>query len=504
MRSTSGHSRLGARRNARILLGLVPVLLAFTPSTSAQDQPAGVWRGSYRHPQQGEVACELVLCVDGDKVTGGLRSTTLSFPLEGEWNDAVRTLTLTGYAERDAARVRLVVDRDSIEGSAVRGPMTVELKARRAGPAPATVPPEWVPVDLGAARPVTVDQRGLDRDVGEAVTRRIETELDAQHIVGLSAAFVLRGELADVRSFGWQDRARGVPATIRTSYRWASISKPLTAIAAMQLVELARLELDRDVRGYVPEFPEKPHTLTSRQLLCHQAGLVHYSNGEVIRTVRDYDVPHPFEDRVLSLDMFKESPLIAEPGTRYSYSTPGFVLLGAVVERAGGEAYRRQVEKRILQPLGMTTMQPDFEWVDIPQRTAGYTVAHGGRVYPSSGTDLVSWKLPSGGWTSSVADLGRFAAGIARGRLVSRETFEQMTTPQKTKDGKPTTYGLGFGVSDAGGVRTVSHSGSQDKTATYMLIEPGRQLAVCLMCNTEGTRLEPLANDLLALLREGS
>ena len=92
-------------------------------------------------------------------------------------------------------------------------------------------------------------------------------------------------------------------------FRWASISKSLTAVAAMQLWERGDLDLKREARRYVPEFPDKGTTIRVWHLLCHQGGIVHYTNGKVIQTKRNYPMAHPFENVIFALDTFRESPL---------------------------------------------------------------------------------------------------------------------------------------------------------------------------------------------------
>ncbi len=316
-------------------------------------------------------------------------------------------------------------------------------------------------------------------------------QAEKQELVGLAWAVVRKGEPLHRGTFGFADREKSRPVDDNTLFRWASISKPLTAIAAMQLVEGDRLDLDRNVREYVPEFPEKPQPINSLQLLAHQGGIVHYTNGPVIRTEVEYEVEHPFEDVILALDTFKESPLVAEPGTKYAYTTRGYILLGAVVQRAGGEPYWKQVKQRIAKPLGMQSLRPDYPWTRTPERARGYRRVLG-VIVPSTDTD-VSWKLPGGGFTSNVTDLARFAEGLLGEKLVQPKTRERMWTRQPLPEGKTSSYGLGFFVGKAHGQRLISHSGCQEATRTLMRLFPDRGTAVVLMSNCEYANLKPIA-----------
>ncbi len=347
----------------------------------------------------------------------------------------------------------------------------------------------WLRTDgtkIDAAAVAAPMARRVDECVGRAL---------AQHgLVGVAVAVVADGRLAHARGYGMADREAGVAVSpTATLFRWASISKPVTGVAAMQLVERNKLDLDADVRALVPEFPAKPYTVTARQLLTHQGGIVHYTNGPLVRTERTYDVEHPFADVVLALDLFKESPLLCEPGTKHNYTTHGFILLGAVVQRAGGAAFWAQVRERIAEPAGMTTFQPDYDWVAVEGRTQGYRRV-GDEIVRSADGD-VSWKLPGGGFTSSVVDLARFAQALLRGSLLEPETQAAMFAPQSTSAGRETAYGLGIGVGNVDGVPCVSHSGAQDKTRTMLFVFPSRQLAVAVMTNSEWADVIALARD---------
>ena len=346
--------------------------------------------------------------------------------------------------------------------------------------------------------------------LAKRVDEAMRDEMARQELVGLAVGVIQDGKITHLNGYGLADREQRVPVTRQTMFRWASISKSLTAVAAMQLWERGKLDLEREARRYVPEFPDKGAPIRVRHLLCHQGGIVHYSNGKVIRTKRDYPVAHPFENVIFALDDFKESPLVNAPGEKYSYSTRGYMLASAVVERAGGRKFADQVRDRIAKPLEMATLRPDYQWEDIPDRAVGYR-RHGSKVGVSTDTD-VSWKLGGGGFISNIDDLAKFAAGLLNHRLVKPATRQKMWTRQSTRDGKPTAYALGFShkhfregelhnwSASGTGTEIVGHSGSQEKTKTWMALLPGRKLGVVLMSNSEYANPRKLAARLLEVV----
>ncbi len=335
--------------------------------------------------------------------------------------------------------------------------------------------------------PVFAQDRPYARS--ERVDAKVRAEIVRQEVVGLAVVVIDDGAIAWTKGYGFADREKNVPVDPAvTQFRWASISKSVTAVAALQLVEKGLLDLDADIRTYVPEFPDKGAKITARDLLRHQGGIVHYSNGPVIRTEKTYSVSHPFAEVVVALDRFKDSPLVCAPGTKQSYSTHGYILLSAVVERAGKQRFADQVRGRIARPLGMNDFRPDYQWEEIPNRAAGYT-RQGGTIRrrPDAQIEDVSWKLGGGGFTSPATDLADFGVGLLGRKLVTEETERLMwtvTKPANPEGFKP--YGLGFFVIERpGGRKLVGHDGSQTKAKTALLLDPGAKKGIALMTNSE-------------------
>lgn len=330
----------------------------------------------------------------------------------------------------------------------------------------------------------------------DKIERAISTAMFQGRIPGLSAAIVTDRQLRWSNGYGMADLENFVPAKAVTVYRLGSISKPITATAVMQLVEQGKLDLDAPVQKYCPAFPTKRWPMTSRELLGHLGGVRHYDQKEEAAEYTSH-----FTSVADGLAVFKDDPLLAEPGTEFRYSSFGYNLLGCVVEGASGEPFAAYLHEHIFVPAGMDHIQPDDVFQIIPNRARGYALRADGLVRNSDLMDS-SYKIPSGGLSSTVIDLARFAIAIQSGVLLKPETVSQMFTSQKTRDGKATGYGLGWGIEDNAGVKAVGHSGGQSGTSTDLLMRPGIGLVVVVMCNLEGAHVSALARAIAEIMLE--
>ena len=199
-----------------------------------------------------------------------------------------------------------------------------------------------------------------------------------------------------------------------------------------------------------PSFPSKRRS--SRRGSC-SAIKEEYAITPTARscpTKRTYTEAHPFESVILAIDEFKDSPLIAPPGERFAYSTHGYVLLSAVVERAGKQPFAEQVSERICRPLGLASLQPDYQWIEIPHRAVGY-IKREKAIERSTDTD-VSWKLGGGGYISNIDDLALWCAALARGESAQAGNLGAGEHSASKRSGSEprSTYGLGFQVKRVG------------------------------------------------------
>lgn len=313
-----------------------------------------------------------------------------------------------------------------------------------------------------------------------------------QNIPGFSAAVLVDNQLSFSQGYGLAEMENSVPATPTTVYRIASVSKPITAVAAMQLVEKGKLDLDAPIQKYCPAYPEKPWKITARHLLGHLSGIRHYKADENFNSTRH------FASITESLDAFKNDPLLQEPGTKFTYTTYGYVVLGCVVEGASGMKYADYVREHIFRPAGMERTRVDDVYAIIPNRAGGYARLKSGEVRNAELADT-SNKIPGGGLVSTAGDIARFALALQTGVLLKRETFGQMLAPMKTSDGKESPY-FGWFIRERNGAKVLTHGGSQQGTSTQLFIAPDKGFALALMANMEDVNQGELAAQIVAIL----
>jgi serine beta-lactamase-like protein LACTB, mitochondrial len=282
-----------------------------------------------------------------------------------------------------------------------------------------------------------------------AIEQVITKFMAAHQVPAVSAAVVENGEYAWSAGFGMADLEQFVPATSQTLYRLASVSKQMTAVAAMQLSEQGKLDLDAPVQKYCPAFPEKGGVITTRLLLGHLAGVRHYKTDsdddpEVANTKH-------FDDPIQGgLQFFAKDPLLAKPGTKFNYSTHGYTVVGCAIEGASGEKYVDYVREHVFGPAGMAHSQVDDRYTIIPYRTRFYHKNKSGAVVNADFLDS-SYKVPGGGWLSSAEDMAHFEVAVLDDKLIKRATRDAMWTPQEASDGSTNGYALGWGWGEKDG-----------------------------------------------------
>ncbi len=323
---------------------------------------------------------------------------------------------------------------------------------------------------------------------------------------GLSAAVMLQGRLVFSQGAGFSDLENLVPATGATVYNIGSVSKAITAVAVLQLVEQGKVGLDDPIQKYVPSFPDKGSPITLRHLLTHTSGIRHYRRTDFPDSV-DNETMKPMASAEEGFRIFQDDPLLFPPGELYSYSSYAVNLLQPVVEKAGGATFEEYLRRNIWGPAGMLNTSVDVPERIVPHRARGYEVDAGRtRNYPYG--DL-TYKFASGGMISTAEDLVRFGAALNRRALLKAETLALLYQPagplrQFRADGLPVPLEHSqallwrIGQDEAG--RTFAHHCGTVKGFNACLINyPAEDLVVAIVGN--GHPVTPARREAAAIAR---
>lgn len=310
------------------------------------------------------------------------------------------------------------------------------------------------------------------RAAGRAALRALVEEPE---IPGLSVAVAVDGQIMWAEGFGLASLELGAPVTPETRFRIGSISKPITATAAVVLAQEGLLDLDEPIQTYLPDYP-RPEPMTCRQLAGHTSGIRHYRGLEV-RSAEPYPLLRA------AFEIYAADPLLFEPGADRSYSTYAYTTFGAVMEAAAGEEFFAIVTSRVLGPLGMEDTVVDAATPVIAHRAAPYNPGPLGGVINAPFTDH-SYKIPGGGMLSTPTDLVVLASALFEPGLLEREWLDELFEPVRTADGAEHPYAFGWSISRDGAGRPIfGHSGSQPGASAWLFAWPEQRVAVALLCN---------------------
>jgi CubicO group peptidase (beta-lactamase class C family)/D-alanyl-D-alanine dipeptidase len=319
----------------------------------------------------------------------------------------------------------------------------------------------------------------------EALESWIEAEVKEKRLPALSLALVDDQTILWARGFGYADPDAKTLATAQTVYRVGSVSKPITVLLLMMLVELGLIDLDVPVQRYLPDFQPTNRSgkeITLRQMVSHRSGLVRES------PVGNYfDASEPsLTETVKSLN---GTELVYEPTTTTSYSNAALATVGYVLERTQKERFEQLIKRKLLEPVGMTSSA--FELTpDMRKRLAKAAMwTYHGREFPAPTFEL--GMAPAGSLYSTAIDMGKFMSFLfakgkgPKGPLVKPQTLEQMWTIQFAKPKDKAGFGLGFFVSEFEGRKRVGHGGAVYGFATELAALPDDKLGVIVIASKD-------------------
>jgi CubicO group peptidase (beta-lactamase class C family) len=317
-------------------------------------------------------------------------------------------------------------------------------------------------------------------------------EWDHSNTPGAAVVITDGGKVAYELYVGMANLEHGIPISSTTLFELASTTKQFTAMAVLLLEQAGRLRLDDDIRQYLPELQEYAKPVTIRHLLHQTSGLWDYwqLNAYTGATGRDYvDF-----DRILTL-MQGQKELTFDPGTEWSYCNTNYTFLAEIVARVTGEAFADWTSKHMFQPLGMhSTCFPSSAFQTLPHRATGYfTEGDEFLVGRERNVDVCG----QAHLFSTIKDLVKWFDNFRTMKVGGPEVMHQMLQKGTLDSGDEIFYGMGLGVSDYRGVKTIGHSGSTGGYKTMLLYCPEIEVGVALLGNVRSINPERVTHQVL-------
>lgn len=291
------------------------------------------------------------------------------------------------------------------------------------------------------------------------------------------------------KAFGLADVEQNVALTSKTPMHVASVSKQFAAFAIALLARDGKLNLDADIRTYLPWAPDFGQPITVRQLVHHTSGLRDQLELAYTRGITREDILR--QAHVINLVSHQRS-LNFPPGTEYSYGNTGYTLLAEIVRAVSGKTLRAFTTERIFQPLGMThTFFNDDITQIVPGRAQSYRRA--GEGAPWRWVPLNFETVGSTNVITTLDDLSKWADNFFRPVVGDAKLIEQVITPGLLASGKTTDYAFGLERRHIAGHEAVMHSGYDAGFRAVIALFPDQRVAVILLRNDSGLLDDPLA-----------
>lgn len=331
----------------------------------------------------------------------------------------------------------------------------------------------------------------------------------------LAVTAVRGADTVVARGYGWSDLEQGTNASAETIYLYCSMTKLFTATALLQLHERGLVDIDREVRAYLPDFPlhhPSGHEVTLRHLLSHSSGI---ANPIPVSWVHLAEEPAVDLDDLSRHLLAKYHRLTSEPGSRYAYSNLGYLILGQVIERISGQRYTDYIRQHILEVLDMHRTGFSYEHLQGQDVATGYVRSWSmmgmlgrflvdRRIFGATRNGYTAFHrflidgAPYGGLLGPISELGNFLKAYLGGgtfngrRLLEPSSIAEMLTPQHDHrgavlstggHGTPQHIGLGWHLDGSDETRSCYHLGGGAGYRSEVRIYPHLGYGICVMGN---------------------
>ncbi len=325
-----------------------------------------------------------------------------------------------------------------------------------------------------------------------AIDRYIASWVEKKGLVGLSVAIIKDGQPVLTKGYGRTATSTpNHPITPETRFAIGSVTKQFTCTCLLLLAEDGKLSVTDPVAKYYPDLT-RAKDIRLLDLMNHVSGYPDYYPLDYV----DQRMQKPIDPDEL-LRQYAGGRLDFEPGSNFSYSNTGYILLGRVIEKVSGESFASFLERRLLRPLGLTNTlyEPASGTSGLASGYSNFALSPPEPIQP----EAAGWIGAAGAIYSTASDLARWNLALIDGRVLKPDSFRLMTTARLLSNGKISDYGCGLGVRTQSGRPLLSHNGAVAGFNAWNTMIPSTRSSVTMLCNLDGG-LGALPGQVLALL----
>lgn len=330
-------------------------------------------------------------------------------------------------------------------------------------------------ISLACAQPMEALKDELDRELMNYIA--------SEKGPGISAAVSVDGVVVYSGQAGFRNLETGMEVSKDSVFRIGSITKQFTAAAILKLQDMKRLSVNDSVVDHLPGMPSRWRAIRLSNLLNHTSGIPSYSEHIADIDHADEQVAH--KDIINSI---RKKKLLFKPGKKWDYSNTNFYLLGMIIEKVSGKTYDAFLIDDLLVALDPHSISYCYTDRLVKNRAHGY-------VKDSSSDAAGAWKnsrfinmltpFSAGALCGTSDDLVRWNSALSSGRIISPESYVEMTTNRKLNDGNFSKYGYGIGLDEDEDGARILHGGGIPGFSSSLVYYPESKIGIAVLINDE-------------------
>jgi CubicO group peptidase (beta-lactamase class C family) len=323
------------------------------------------------------------------------------------------------------------------------------------------------------------------KDIASLLDNYMQAQVNVNEFTG-TVLVAKKGKIIYEKAFGLADREWNIPNTIQSKFEIGSITKQFTAACILQLAEQGKLSLDDKLSKYFADFP-KADSVTIHMLLNHTSGIKDFTGVPEFGKLATLPLE---KDSIVAL--IKKQPYVFSPGTKWSYSSSGYFLLGYIIEKVSGKSYSDYLYDNVIQKAGLKNTSVN-RWDSILlYRAKGYRKTTDG--WKNAWYISMEGPYSAGAMISTIEDLYQWDNALFSNKIISAASFSKMTTPYKGH------YGYGLSIDSFQHHLEIGHGGGINGFSSFLGRFPADDVVVAGLSNEETTNTQGLVNALAAIV----